>query len=235
MADEINSDNSNEKPTFSSQLNEDTHSNFYQHIEETHPRTLSTEQNNNDSHIEETHPRTFSTEQNNDDSHIEPIQNGNHHENSLNIQLVEPRENHSNATEFIEETSPINQPPSSPSHIESVNISDQQINEQDSFHSNQNFSEQSNTFNLEDQSNISNKDDDQPNINNYQDDSNLLLLNNDTSITDTSFQIQNKLHDKSEEFKLVTFISFHIRFLKEFVFNDVLFSVRSDRVLLSID
>jgi hypothetical protein len=85
---------------------------------------------NEDEHIQETQPRRFSTEEN--ESHIQPVENGNHHEDSSNIQSVDLTDNESTHSEFIQDTTSNHQESTSPLHIQPIDISDQnsfQINE----------------------------------------------------------------------------------------------------------
>jgi hypothetical protein len=124
--------------------------------------------------IEEIQPRRFSTEENNnDDSHIQPIENGNHHENPSTIQSVELTNDQPTESEFIQETTTIHQEPTSPSHIQPIDISNQ------------------NNSITEDQSDTSS---DQNHLN-------PLVIDNDISNVDTSFQIPTELQDKPIELK----------------------------------
>jgi len=96
---------------------------------------------NEDEHIQETQPRRFSTEEN--DSHIQPVENGNHHEDSSNIQSVDLTDNESTHSEFIQDTTSNHQESTSPLHIQPIDISDQ-----NSFQMNENsFEDTSNSIN----------------------------------------------------------------------------------------
>lgn len=90
-----------------------------------------------------TPPRKFSTGDND-----ELIHNGDHHDDSSDIQLSEPTEKHHNETEFTEETVSIDH-----SHNESVNNFDNQI-PQDSFQIDQNSFDQSNVLDNQDDPNL---------------------------------------------------------------------------------
>ena len=163
MGDETNPDVSIENNLVNSSLNEDK------------PSSSSYE------HIEESDQQIYSMEDNNNHSHIKPLQNG-------DSSTIQPEENHSDETQFIEETSQIHQDDHQQaqfsSHIEPSNTSYEQIqqssNDQDSFQITQNSFEQLNS------------DDNQT-------DSNSFLVDDDTN-----FITPPVLHDKPDELKLVT-------------------------------
>jgi hypothetical protein len=181
MADEINPNVTYEK-TFISPINEDIssteHSSSTQHIEETQQRRFSSENINNDSHIEATQNGDHQT-----------TQNGDHIQHSTN-QTTE------NQTQFIQETIPNDHESTSPSHIQPINTTDDEIlqHSTDQQDSSQNFLEQSNSSDYHDQSNI----------NNNQDDSNLLFVDDQTSNTDTNIFTLMDLHDKPDQLKFVS-------------------------------
>jgi hypothetical protein len=202
MADESNTDISAEKiATLSSHLNENAPSfepsSSFEHIEETQQRRLSTEDTKN--HL-----------------HIQSVQNGDQidqNDNSSNIQSIDPSENNSTETHFIEESTRNNfndnQDPISPSHIEPVTISyvdafeqstisqseQEQINEISLEESNHSDDQQDlNTFNKTEEQSNTFYDDEQINHLHNQDDSELLLDDPLTNIHPT-------IHEKPDELK----------------------------------
>ncbi len=126
MDDETNPDISMDKSSYISPLNEDNgHSPSIQHIEETQPRRVSSENVNNHSHIQST--------QSGDDQH-HSFENGDHIQHSPTLHSNQSTENQ---TVFIQETTPNDQQTTSHSHLQPLNTSDDHSTDSSQFSSEQ--------------------------------------------------------------------------------------------------